>query len=388
MAELLIDITRLLGRKLAQKFPTGVDRVDIAYVKHFQTRARALVRYGRRWMVLNDRDSHRMFDVLLKADAYAQSKIRWCVARNYLFNWRSYAASAILLNISHNGLHQSDYRAKLLRRRWHAFFFLHDLIPITHPEYSRPGEADRHHKRLATMLAAGQGIIVNSRATEEMLRQYVQNHNMPMPPCVVAPLAPADFPPSSSDIRPLDKPYFVILGTIEGRKNHLVLLQIWRQLIEELGEQAPRLVIIGQRGWECEQVIDLLDHCEALCGFVIEKPSCNDAEIANWLTHAHALLFPSFTEGFGIPLVEALTLNLPVIASDLPVFHEIAGEIPTYLSPRDVQGWKRTILEYMSEDSPYRQEQLGRMKGYSAPTWEKHFAIVEAFIKARSGETV
>lgn len=73
--------------------------------------------------------------------------------------------------------------------------------------------------------------------------------------------------------------YFVVLGTIEPRKNHLLLLQVWRQLIEELGLAAPRLVIIGQRGWECEQVVDLLDRCEVLRGVVLEK---TDVVMLKW----------------------------------------------------------------------------------------------------------
>ncbi len=55
---------------------------------------------------------------------------------------------------------------------------------------------------------------------------------------------------------------------------------MWRELEPERGQEAPRLVIIGQRGWECEQVVDMLERCEALKGFVIEMPGCHDAPLA------------------------------------------------------------------------------------------------------------
>jgi glycosyltransferase involved in cell wall biosynthesis len=97
------------------------------------------------------------------------------------------------------------------------------------------------------------------------------------------------------------------------------------------------------------------------------------------------LLFPSFVEGFGMPLIEALTLGLPVIASDLPVFREIAGEIPDYLDPLDGAGWRAAVLDYAKTDSDRRRSQLGRMIGYQAPGWESHFAAVEALINHIGG---
>ena len=107
---------------------------------------------------------------------------------------------------------------------------------------------------------------------------------------------------------------------------------------------------------------------------------CDDAALATWLHHAQALLFPSFAEGYGIPLVEALSLGTPVIASDLPVFHELAGEIPEYLDPMDGLAWKRLVLDYALPGSARRTAQLSRMAGWQAPTWQAHFEQVEAFM--------
>ena len=201
-----------------------------------------------------------------------------------------------------------------------------------------------------------------------------------MPPCAVALLAPATLPEPLCG-RPLERPYFVVLGTIEPRKNHLLLLHVWRQLVAEMGEAAPRLVVIGQRGWECEQVVDLLDRCTALREHVIELPRCDDQELATWLAHAQALLFPSFIEGFGMPLVEALTLRVPVIASDLPVFREIAGDIPHYLDPLDGPGWRRAVLDFADPDSAERKIQRARMGGYAPPTWGQHFDVVDDMLE-------
>ena len=139
--------------------------------------------------------------------------------------------------------------------------------------------------------------------------------------------------------------------------------------------------MIGQRGWECENIVDLLDRCEMLQGFVTEVAGCTDADLVSYLHHSQALLFPSFIEGYGLPLVEALTLNVPVLASDLPVFREVAGDIPEYIDPLDGQRWKELILEYAQPNSAYRAAQMQRLQHFEPLTWEKHFIVVDSFLK-------
>lgn len=376
---MLIDITRLADRFLQKRLPTGVDRVSLQYLQHFIGRSYALIRFAGRWVELGRRDSRRVFEALLDGGSDGRSLIRRCVAQAYMTSWfRQHGG--LLFNTGHSGLDQPGYVIAVAKRCLKPVFFLHDLIPISHPEYCRAGEAVRHHRRLETMLSAGKGLIVNSAATRDELMAYAAERGVVVPPCAVALLAPAWLPVPYRG-RPLEKPYFVVLGTIEPRKNHSLLLHVWRQLAAELGEAAPQLVVIGQRGWECEQVVDLLDRCAALQGHVIELPRCDDRELATWLGHAQALLFPSFIEGFGMPLVEALMLGVPVIASDLPVFREIAGDIPHYLDPLDGPGWRQTVLEFMKPESLERQIQIIRMENYEPPTWEQHFSVVDDFLK-------
>jgi glycosyltransferase involved in cell wall biosynthesis len=380
MSEMLIDVTRLANRLLQERLPTGVDRVSLQYVAHYSGSALALVRVSERWVVLSRRDSQRVFQALLALDVNASRMIRRCLWRGVLPKLSVRGAKTVLINADHSGLDDPRYAQQVQRRRLRAIFFLHDLIPIAYPEYSRPGEEEKHSRRLHTMLAAGSGIVVNSSATLSDLKAFAQARDLKLPACAVAPLAPAALP-IADPLAPLPHPYFVMLGTIEPRKNHLLLLHLWRQLVQDLGQGAPRLVLIGQRGWECEQVVDLLERCPALRGFVIEHSRCSDAELATWLRHARALLFPSFAEGFGIPLVEALAHGLPVIASELPAFREVAGEVPEYLDPLDGSGWRRAILDYLPTDSARRQAQCVRMQAFAAPSWDAHFAIVDALLE-------
>ena len=259
-------------------------------------------------------------------------------------------------------------------------YFVHDLIPITHAEYCRAGEQAAHVQRMTAMLQTGAGLIGNSRFTLDALGDFAHSRGLPMPPAVVAPLAPAPLPESDRAEPPLSRPYFVVLGTIEPRKNHLLLLNVWRELVQRLGDACPHLVVIGQRGWECENVVDMLERCEVLRPFVHEIAACPDADLAQYLQHARALLFPSFVEGYGMPLVEALMLGTPVVASDLSVFREIAGDVPDFLSPIDGPGWMQAVLDYAATSGARREAQLQRMQGFKVPTWDEHFAQVERLL--------
>jgi glycosyltransferase involved in cell wall biosynthesis len=203
-----------------------------------------------------------------------------------------------------------------------------------------------------------------------------------MPPSVAAWIAGPPVPYFVS-ARRFDRPHFITVGTIEARKNHSLLLQIWRRLVARDGDAAPLLVIVGQRGWEADQATAMLDRASDLKSHVLELGSCGDEELGALIAGARALLMPSFAEGFGLPISEALQLGTPVIASDLPVFREFAANIPTYIDPLDGAGWEQAILSF-TKDSAERRRQLDAIVDYRAPDWSSHFKVVEEWLQTLS----
>ena len=382
MQDILIDVTRLVGRVLMKgRLPTGVDRVGLAYVAHYGQRARAVVRLGRRLLVLAPSASRTVFDQLLNPGPKFNQIIAAKIAKAG-WNWPRRIDHAVLFNTGHSGLEIPSYSSSLLRLGVSPVFLVHDLIPISHPEYCRTGELERHQRRMEAALKISKGLIANSRETLGALRSYADKKGWPLPPAIAAHLAPPKLPSPGGN--PVGKPYFVTLGTIEPRKNHWMLLQVWRRLIEKHGSEAPQLVIVGQRGWECENVVDLLERGEHLREHVIELSRCSDAQLATYLHHSQALLFPSFAEGYGLPLVEALSVGTPVIASDLPVFKEIAGDIPDYLDPLDGLGWLSLVEAYSATGSAMRDAQKARMRHFVPPSWQQHFEQVDALLEKLS----
>jgi glycosyltransferase involved in cell wall biosynthesis len=383
LSKILIDITRLVYRRLKGKLPTGIDRVSLEYISHYAAQSRAVLSLGPFSAALTHEDSAELFAALTdRTTPFTRLGLK-AIAKSFLWRWMMSAADikgSYFFNTGHMGLEDKNHAWALRRLGARPIIVIHDLIPVTHPEYCRPGERERHVTRMKCAINISAGIVANSQQTLNVLEDFGRRHRLPLPPSLVALLA-GGIPNQALAARPMSAPYFVILGTIEPRKNHWMLLQIWRRLVETMGKGAPKLVVIGQRGWECENVVDLLERTTQLKQSVIELPSCSDEELSTYLHHAQALLFPSFAEGYGMPITEALSIGVPVIASDLAVFREIAGDVPEYIEPLDGKKWQQVIADYTASTSAPRAAQLQRIKSFSPTTWEQHFTAVDAFLQ-------
>jgi glycosyltransferase involved in cell wall biosynthesis len=361
------------------RHPTGIDRVCLAYLQHFGGQSQAVVHHPRYRRILDKTVSGELFTLLSEPRAGLRRGLVKSILRSAARR-KLGGKNRLYLNIGHTGLNDPGFAAWVRGANVRPIYFVHDLIPITHPEYCREGEKSRHVSRMRTVLTTGAGVIGNSQATLDELATFGRASHLPSLPSRAAWLGTTERLAPVGSVSTPDRPTFVVLGTIEGRKNHLMLLQIWERLIRRFNTDAPRLLIIGQRGWECEQVFNLLDQSAQLKKSVVELSNCSDEALAGHLAGARALLFPSLVEGYGLPLIEALRAGTPVIASDLPVFREIGEGIPDFLGPLDEAAWEQAILDYAEPDSQARQSQLQRLEGYRAPTWEDHFCNVDAWM--------
>jgi hypothetical protein len=225
VTQILLDVTRLATRFYDGLIPTGVDRVGLAYIRRYGDRARAVLSERGFSVVLTEKDSQKTFSLLLSSD-----RDRWALRRivaSALLNGLRSATfdRAILLHTSHNGMEFTRYYRAMAQRNARSVFMVHDLIPLTHAEYCRPGVDASHRARIHTALRHASGLISNSQATYDELANEARQASLPLPPVVVAPLAPAvePHPPSPA---PIDGPYFVMLSTIEPRKNHWFILHV------------------------------------------------------------------------------------------------------------------------------------------------------------------
>jgi glycosyltransferase involved in cell wall biosynthesis len=166
----------------------------------------------------------------------------------------------------------------------------------------------------------------------------------------------------------------------------MFLLSLWQKLSARMGKAVPRLIVIGQWGHGSAAVRRMLISSPQLQSCVTVLTHCSDTELAGWMKGAAALLMPTLAEGFGLPLVEALQMGTPVIASDLPSFREMGQGIPSLINPDDRLAWIR-LVERFATNGPDRCSQIEALQSYRAPSWDEHFHDLEQWLESLPSRT-
>lgn len=393
----VLDITRLIRR--AGRMPTGVDRVELAYLRHLATEDAPLFAVARTtlgYVLLGPDGIGPITRRIEGAEPWgtadrlsrlargrpelvrrAESDLRRLALGRCLPNGlarmlaRNLPAGAAYLNVGHSNL--TDRMFSAVREGIHGRIavLIHDVIPLDFPQYQRPGTPQAFRRRLQRARAHADLLIYNSADTCARAEAHMRAWG-PLLQSVVAPLGvpvpvPGALPPGVDASRP----YFVALGTIEPRKGHDLLLDVWDRM--GTGADVPGLVICGARGWNNKAVFDRLDRLPP-GGPVQEFGGLDDGQVAALLAGSRGLLFPSRAEGFGLPAVEAAALGVPVVCSDLPAIREMLGNIPVYLKETERYQWLSTI-ESLTKGRKVSDEAVDQAE-FVPPAWREHFNAV------------
>ena len=384
----MIDITRLIRR--AGRVLTGVDRVEMAYALkvlagELPVFAIARTPFG---YVLLDRSGleriaqrleacafskpdflSRMQRGLSRAEQGARTDVRRvAVARCLPHRLARVLAAHLPRGASYVNVGHSNLTQRVLHTMKHSIdarivVMIHDVIPLDYPQYQRAGTVETFRKKLACVQTHADVVLYNSADTRARTEAHMRLSGE-IPNGIVAHLA-TEAPRPNADFTCPQRPYFVTIGTIEPRKNHAFLLDLW----DQMGPYAPQLHICGGRGWNNDAVFARLDALPA-DGPVVERTGLSDGDMAALLQGSNGLLFPSLAEGFGLPLIEAATLGVPILCNPLDVIHEILGDIPVYAAVSDSYLWTNGIKELAHADP----EAVGAPR-YKPQTWDDHFKV-------------
>jgi len=423
MRSLALDLTRL-GLGPARLAPRGIDRVELAYARYFLTQwpgecvailptilgarlfgreqtLRGLAALEKLWQENIQPSEDQAYlrtksflagqtatasptGQILKPRVSDQARgfIQIVSAAGFSFGHslaRELPKDAIYLNVGQLGVFRPLLSWLHRRPDVRAFFMLHDLIPLEYPKHHRPIGIRLHRSIVKNTAEFAHAIIVASdavRTTVHDAMSWLGRGDLPIHVELLP--VPSEFlVPAAKDAELARVPYFIVCGTIDSYKNHLLLLEVWRELVARQGARVPKLIIAGSPGVTSRTVLDVLKTSTAIHRHVILISGLSTPALRNLIAGARALLMPSLAEGFGLPIVEALAQGTPVIASDIPAHREAGrGGGVTYLSPSDAGLWSSCIGR-LSSAAP---ADITRARGYQPKTWQDYFAGIESFI--------
>jgi glycosyltransferase involved in cell wall biosynthesis len=271
--------------------------------------------------------------------------------------------------------HQVGDQLVLLDSSWHSDFFpfaeqlkregvgivsvIYDLIPLTHPQFYDTRLVQVFTEWFNWITQTADGYMAISATVRNQVHEEVQRR---LGPAKTDRLwfdyfhlgseldlreATAEVEPRLARLFDTQEPVFLMVSTIEPRKNHDYLLDAFERAWAS-GSSA-RLCIAGRIGWKCDALLARVRNHTELNKRLFMFNDLSDTSLEHAYSHASALVFPSWVEGFGLPLVEAMQRGLPAMGSDIPIFREIGGEFMAYfdlVEPQSladlVTGFERT----------------------------------------------
>jgi glycosyltransferase involved in cell wall biosynthesis len=244
--------------------------------------------------------------------------------------------------------------------------FVHDLIQISHPEFVFEAATRQFRHAIAETLMLVNGILTNSEFVAEDVRKFLSERTNLDLPVKAVPLA-TELPPLtnkslvlSQNVRDvIGDPYVLSVATIEVRKNHMYMVRIWERLIKNQVPNIPNLIFVGKLGWDIKPFLDYIEGSDQLEGRLRILRRVTDFELSELYKHAMFTMFPSFVEGFGLPVGESLAYGKPCISSDRASMPEVGGKFARYVNPDDVnEGYNlvRELLENPQELERWTRE--------------------------------
>lgn len=234
---------------------------------------------------------------------------------------------------------------------------IYDLIPVTHRHTSVPELTVAFDSWLSDHVRYSHAFVGISRSTAEHLAAFVAQHStarrLGEQPTIDHFLlgSELDLIEHTDDVRPHikrmfppDQHSFLMVGSIEPRKNHGYVLDAFDAFWQQGGQAS--LVIIGRYGWKNEDIMERINRHPLLNQRLFLERDASDTDLDYAYRNASALVIASEIEGFGLPVVEAFQRGLPVLCSDIPVFREIADGKATFFDLADAANLTDVLLRF------------------------------------------
>ena len=275
-------------------------------------------------------------------------------------------------------VHQ-DYlhRVLALKRQFGTKFIMtvHDLIPVYARETCDQDTARVFEEFMRRALRHTDHILSVSENTATDVRRYLQTLKIPEPPITVTKNGSSfsEFLPaisSAGDIKLSDLPerFVLFVATIEGRKNHQLMLDIWRRMLDD-GDNPPHLICVGRLGWKSSSFISTLVETGYLDGRIMLLRDISDIDLKMLYDKCLFTVCPTLYEGWGLPISESLALGKICVSSNRASVPEVAGDFGVYIDIDDFDESLRVIRNLSADAVARRRQETKIRRNYKPITW-------------------
>lgn len=270
---------------------------------------------------------------------------------------------------------------------------IHDLIPLVAPHFVAGRHDEFFEQALGAVADMADLLLCNSEATRNDLAAFLDRRGKKVA-TAVTPLAHEfghDAPPTENPIRAVSRdlaaelvrPFVLCVGTVDPRKNILGLFQVWASIAAELDLAAPRLVIAGRAGWLSERVMSSIRGSGFLNGKIHVEEKVSDEDLRYLYQNCLFTVFPSFIEGWGLPIGESLWNGKFCCASRSSSMPEVGGDLVDYFDPYDLEDMKKIILRPIV-DRDYLRARETRIRQARLRSWDDVVGDVYSAIVAET----
>lgn len=282
-----------------------------------------------------------------------------------------------------NGEYISALQALKINIRANLTVLIHDLIQMKLSHLYPNGVGSEFEKNARLMVRSADHFLVYSEYTRKDLQNFLAENNQIYKKISkfrlgdMVSLHPEEKAEKGQDVSSslrqqfAGKKFAIFVSSIEIRKNHSLLINVWRRLIEERGGSAPHLLFIGRTLWRGEEIVAAIDQEEKLKKFVHVLSDVDDNDLDWFYRNCSFTVFPSLYEGWGLPVAESLSYGKLCITSGHTATREIAPDLTELLDPYDFKAWRDRISFYL--DSPAALERMEEKirTEYRAHSWDQ-----------------
>lgn len=258
---------------------------------------------------------------------------------------------------------------------------VHDLIPVIFPQYVVSSYIGLLVDYFGELFWVVDCVLANSAQTELDMRDYCRRMGLPTPVADHFPLG-ADLPIQSTQGAELpkllqDKRYALFVSTIEPRKNQRVLYEAWSYCIRHgmVDRERDRLVFVGRRGWHVDDLMHEIQADPVTEGTIVILSDLSDQELALVYEKAAFGLFPSFYEGYGLPLAEMLSRGKACLSSGSGSLKEVGGDLVTYIDPIDRMQWATAMASFFNDPARVESAEQRVREAYEPVTWDRSASV-------------